>query len=965
MKEIENNQENIIIDPATDVSVTIPTEGAAPDFGIGYGIFDAANVDLFTRFQPRNFPGTADTTFRFSDQNYSEFYIWLMGEKGMSVDEAFHITNDRDKLTDAVEEFNDFIRNTGIQELDKDGNTVAADPEKLLTWPKLYKKVVDKLTDYKMPDMDYSDPKQMADYAGQSLLIGNVLQACYNGMESALYHAQPHPGAEVYDSKSRRLVEKTFTNEDLERCEQLANSAFTVTAHLQAGYDNIVIREDRQKKTQTIHNLDDMVQVRFALNGLEGNKIAGASLKDAADSLEKSLQLFGPVTIATTKQQVGDQIVKQCKVEAGEATAAIGHAGILKDADKAFAFLQTGGASALAGELDTFINGKDAPAMDALAAYEEKITKEANAEAKKRPEEIAQKEAQEKARKEAEERAQKEAEEKARKEAEEKARKEAQEKVQKEEKKEAQKEAVDQQAVENRQAEKKQPDAEQMKQKWQKIMKVNGKIALLHQIGDMHQQLLADREALRKTQKDKDANFDLPGKPQGQPMKEEGSEYYKNMTRALNKVIRLTDPTNGQQAGDFRDLQQALKEYKRAATQYEKTRNVFYKAIFDNGKKRLEASQKAMDKTERFLETLEIYEKRGTIGEEFVGGIGERKDLSVISEQVKAQAAQTGVNFDNIIANTQARQIKEEHAKVADQRVAMRRLLKSASDKAGADISWDGGIVSTETLPKNWDRAADYLKWSYERAINRVTDPQKGERMLAVMQQEKFPKHFEKEIKGIVKDKDFQTLVVLAADPEKGFEAYHKVHKEKLKVKDNALKLKEGFQKTLDEMSKAGPEPFSGLEGQVTNAIYGAAEKDDAQQFEKDQAFSQDKKPDPHALEAGYLKLGLIVTLQILSGPYSAKMRKAIVKNGEGEQKDFQDAVTKQLKDSGMLKDKSYAEINEKLGPALSDGSLAGKVFDDMAKDRKIEKDRQKIQQAPEQEKNLQSGPKVKSRGKN
>jgi hypothetical protein len=109
----------------------------------------------------------------------------------------------------------------------------------------------------------------------------------------------------------------------------------------------------------------------------------------------------------------------------------------------------------------------------------------------------------------------------------------------------------------------------------------------------------------------------------------------------------------------------------------------------------------------------------------------------------------------------------------------------------------------------------------------------------------------------------------------------------------------------------------------------------------------------------------LIVTLQILSGPYSAKMRKAIVKNGEGEQKDFQDAVTKQLKDSGMLKDKSYAEINEKLGPALSDGSLAGKVFDDMAKDRKIEKDRQKIQQAPEQEKNLQSGPKVKSRGKN
>ncbi|MBR6315981.1 MAG: hypothetical protein IKR58_03160 [Lachnospiraceae bacterium] len=976
MKEVENiNEEQILIDPATDVSVTIPTENIADDLGIGFGIFEKAKVNLLTRFQPRNFAAASQNTFEFYGENYEEFYIWLIAEKGMSVDEAYHITNDHEKLADAVEEFNDFIRETAVQELDSDGNTVAASPEKLMIWPNLYKATVDKLAEYTMPNIDYSDPKQMEDYAGQSLLIGNILQTCYTGMEQTVVLGIPHGGAEVFAEDSRRFLEKSVSQEELQRCEELANNAFAVTAHLQAGYENLVLTENRQEKTLTIHNLDDIAQVRYAINGMDSNRINGKTISDAAERLENNMHIFGPVKIETSQQQVGDQMLPVCKVTEGMGTAAIKQEGILKDQEKTFAFLKKGKASDLSKELDAFINVEDPPVMDALTKCEEELTQEARENAEKKAQDELENEADQKEQDDpvneqqaAEPDGPKEDQAvgmvipEEQKEEQKEEIKEEQKEQQKEEIKEEIKEEqiAPQQQKENREIVNEQPGIQQpekqadevMREKWKQISKVNNKIALLQEIGDMHRKLVADREALISTQKDKNANFDQPGK---KATKEEGSEYYRNMTRALNKVIALTDLSGGQEkTGDFRQLQQALREYKTAATQYEKTRNVFYKAVFGNGKKRLETSQKAMDKTERFLETMEVYEKRGTLGPEFMGSAEERKSLTEISAQTEKEAKEVNVSFGNLHANAQARQIKDEHAKVADQRTQMRRLVRKAANNAGAAATWDDGILSGDSLPKNWDRAADFLKWSYNTSIDGILTSDKGERMLAGMQKEKFNKNYEKEIKRIAKDRQFREKVISLQNPKEGFEVYEKVYMEKLRLKDKAIKLKIKFKKQLEDMSMGDAVPFMGLEGRVTNAIFEEDTKNDLDvDIRNEKVFSHDQVPDRQALDAGYEKLGEIVTLQILSGEHSVKMRKAIVKNGEGDYKNLQDAVTDHLKKTGELEGKSYAELNEQLGPKLSDGSLSDKVFRGLGKELKRNKELKNGQ--PEQRKNLQN----------
>ena len=95
------------------------------------------------------------------------FVAWMISEKDMSVEQALENANPRNENAQGyVNEFLSFVMTHSII-LDNDDNAYVFDvnenalvpPEGANEFKKIFAKASKKITDYKLPDIDYSDPK--------------------------------------------------------------------------------------------------------------------------------------------------------------------------------------------------------------------------------------------------------------------------------------------------------------------------------------------------------------------------------------------------------------------------------------------------------------------------------------------------------------------------------------------------------------------------------------------------------------------------------------------------------------------------------------------------------------------------------------------------------------------------------------------------------------------------------------
>ena len=111
--------------------------------------------------------GALDDTFEKAgfhrngdNRQYSVFLTWLMGAKGLSIEEAMNLGPDNPDFQNYVNDFTRFLVDhpvKGVSTEDSRKNTKA--------WTELYLKCAKKINDFKFPDIDYSDPEQVAQHS--------------------------------------------------------------------------------------------------------------------------------------------------------------------------------------------------------------------------------------------------------------------------------------------------------------------------------------------------------------------------------------------------------------------------------------------------------------------------------------------------------------------------------------------------------------------------------------------------------------------------------------------------------------------------------------------------------------------------------------------------------------------------------------------------------------------------------
>jgi hypothetical protein len=106
----------------------------------------------------RNDFKNADFSETGATRNYSVFAVWLMGEKGLSIEQVAEIMPGTPKFQDYVNEFHVFLADHPV--------ATKKDPtENVKAWTKLYLASVDQLKKFEFPDIDYSNPTEVAKHS--------------------------------------------------------------------------------------------------------------------------------------------------------------------------------------------------------------------------------------------------------------------------------------------------------------------------------------------------------------------------------------------------------------------------------------------------------------------------------------------------------------------------------------------------------------------------------------------------------------------------------------------------------------------------------------------------------------------------------------------------------------------------------------------------------------------------------
>ena len=126
---------------------------------------DPKVVDLgFTQQQINGFFRKACLNDYRTTTHTSDFSFYLMGVKGLSFEEAARMNRNHPDYERNVKDFIAFVKNHPISEANPGDPalTPAKRRENIKAWTDLFLKANEKIMAFKLPDIDYSDPKQVA-----------------------------------------------------------------------------------------------------------------------------------------------------------------------------------------------------------------------------------------------------------------------------------------------------------------------------------------------------------------------------------------------------------------------------------------------------------------------------------------------------------------------------------------------------------------------------------------------------------------------------------------------------------------------------------------------------------------------------------------------------------------------------------------------------------------------------------
>ena len=188
------------------------------------GFFDNTNEDKMfhqvmadvTRTDAANYPSIqlegapsrkefiSDTVDSGHDNNRlftmtSNFYFYLMGVKGMSLEEAVSVVPGQKDYETHLKGFWKFLRDNPVKRTEKsegkepvtdeqksEGKEPVTDEQKeksLKNWADLYNNCTKAFSEYKLPDIDYSNPQEVAKHHHELYFLANIMQDYTQEME--------------------------------------------------------------------------------------------------------------------------------------------------------------------------------------------------------------------------------------------------------------------------------------------------------------------------------------------------------------------------------------------------------------------------------------------------------------------------------------------------------------------------------------------------------------------------------------------------------------------------------------------------------------------------------------------------------------------------------------------------------------------------------------------------------------
>lgn len=118
----------------------------------------------YTKQQIDNFFSNAGLNMDRESTHASDFTFYLMGVKGMSLEEAARMSREHPAYDRNIKEFIAFVKSHPVKQANEGDPelTPAKRRENIKAWTDLFLNAYDKFKEYRLPDIDYSDPKQIA-----------------------------------------------------------------------------------------------------------------------------------------------------------------------------------------------------------------------------------------------------------------------------------------------------------------------------------------------------------------------------------------------------------------------------------------------------------------------------------------------------------------------------------------------------------------------------------------------------------------------------------------------------------------------------------------------------------------------------------------------------------------------------------------------------------------------------------
>ena len=301
---------------------------------------------------------------------------------------------------------------------------------------------------------------------------------------------------------------------------------------------------------------------------------------------------------------------------------------------------------------------------------------------------------------------------------------------------------------------------------------INREMAFYSEVNDLHKKLKAIYDELKATQDD--PNVDVALKKDA-----EGSETYKGLMKALKTVVSCTALEGPSVNADIKNLPKYMSEVKKAASAYV-NKHTGLKGLFkgyskekgiprNNIAKKLEADEYefAFD----IKKVADLYPLIGARNADYFDPGLTKTDLQLKWERFKKSAASKGINasveaFEN--PGPETTKLLDE----VNRRDELRRAVADAAKKRGKNIEF----LDSPFEAKPGEYAREFIKSKYENAIKaagRKKNALNVDELAEDILSDDFSERFNAEVNKLAADPQFSKLV--KKDPKNCLEKWGKI----------------------------------------------------------------------------------------------------------------------------------------------------------------------------------------------